>query len=360
VSLTRPILESLKVIDASLSNSIKYAVVGGEQVFGYNVQIYNNSTNTLVYENKVFSFIFQININSNILTNGIEYKLRIRTFNGTVLGDFSNLESNSSEFSDYLVLKCYATPIVSITNLLQDTSNNNYIKNQTFTFTGQYLQQEGVSLKSFRYLLYDKNGILKQSFGEIFQLSGDLEQEITGFENNETYFIELLTINQYNVEATTGLIEFYVQYIQPRIKQLITAENDYNNASIKVQAEVVRVLFEGENYTFENDDWINVKNGEIWIKQDGSFSVESNFTLKLWLKNITENTNFLTILGGQGNITVQLKENRFHAYKKYNDYPSIYSHYATDLINSYDSGTVFFIFLQQVNGMLNIRFEKTN
>jgi hypothetical protein len=354
--LTRPILSSLQVIDATLLNLIKYAVIGGEQVFGYHVQIYNNSNNTLVYENKVFSFIFQININPNVLTNGIEYKLKIRTFNGTVLGDFSNIESNCSEFSDDLILKCYTTPTITITNLLQDTSGNNMIKNQTFTFSGTYSQVQGVSLKSFRYLLYDKNKILKQSFNEKFQLTGDLQQEITGFENNETYYIELLTINQYNVEASSGLIEFYAQYIQPRIRQILSAENDYDNASINVQAKIVRVLFEGENYTFENDDWINLKNGHIHIKQDGSFNVDRDFTLKIWLKDITENVDFLTILGGQGKIRLELRENRIHGYKEYDDM-DIYSHYATNLIDSYNSETVFFIFLQQINGMLNLRHE---
>jgi hypothetical protein len=357
VSLTRPLLDSLKVIDASVDNIIKYSVIGGEQVFGYHIQIYNNSNNILIYENKAFSFIFQINITSNLLINGSEYKLRMRTFNGNVLGDFSNIESNSSAFSEYLILKCYSIPTNSITNLLLDTSGNNMIKNQTFTFIGQYNQLQGVALKSFRYLLYDSNRILKQSFSEIYQTTGDLTQEITGFENNKTYYIELLTINQYNVESSSALIEFYVQYIQPRIRQILTATNDYDNASIKVDAKIVRVQFEGENYTFENDGWINLKNGYIHIKQDESFNVDRDFTLKLWLKDITASVDFLTIVGENGQIRTQLRDNRFHTYKEYNDL-DLYSHYGSDLITNYNNETVFFIFIQQVNGMLNLKFEK--
>jgi hypothetical protein len=360
IILTRPILDSLKIIDGNISNKIKYNVIGGDQVFGYQVRIYDNSTNGLVYDNKAFSFIFEISINNGILVNGREYKLQIRTFNGIVLNDLSNLEGNTSDYSDYLILKCYSTPIVNIDNIPVDSFGNNLIKNQTFVFTGNYSQAEGVALKSFRYLLYDKNKVLSEIFDEVYQLTGELTQEITGFDNNEDYYIQLLTINQYNIETRSALIKFHVEYIEPRIRQVIKAENDFENALIKVEARVVVLYFESDNYTFENNDWVNIKNSNMHLTQGYNFNINGDFTMKIWAKDLTSNTDLLNMIGGQGNIRVILKDYRFHVYKEYSGMNNIYSHYASDIIDSYDSNTVFFIFLQQIGGMLNIQFEKVS
>jgi hypothetical protein len=345
------------VIDGKSDNKIKYNVVGGEQVFGYHVEIYDNTTNALIFYDKVFSFVFEINVYANILTNGTEYKIRVRTFNEHVDSTFSNIDTYSSAFSDFSIMKCFTTPVVTINNLLKDTSGNDMIKNQTFEFSGQYSQTENVSLKSFRYLLYDKNRILLQSYSEKFQLSGNLLQEITGLTNNETYFVELLTINQYDVQTSSGLIQFYVQYIKPKIAQTLKAEVDKENASIRVEAKIVRVLFKGSGYTFDTNDTINVINGSISIDEESNFHINDNFTLKLWVSNIIDNNDFLYIYNSEGKIRLHLQNGRIHAYKEYNDL-DIYSHYASELLGTYTNSTLFYIFLQQVGGMLDIKFEK--
>lgn len=357
MALIRPQLDNFKVFDARKDNIIRYSVQGGEQVGGYILEVYKNSDNTLAYTKKAITFITDIEIPATTLLNGVEYKVRVKTVNTSVLPDFSNMDTNnSSSYSDYMVLRCYSEPSITIPNIPFDDTGNKTIKNQNFTFEGKYQQSEGVQLKSYRYLLYDKEQVLIESFSAVYQLSGVLLQDISGMKNDSEYFIELYVIDQYDQEFSSGLIGFRVNFILPRIRQVLKLENDYKNALIKVEAKIVQVILKATNHTFEDDNWINVENGKVWIDDNGDFKIESDFTCKIYCKELKEKQIWMTMKNRDGYIDIILINNRMHVYKGLLN-SSVVSHYASNEIENYNANDTLLVFVQQVNGRINVIAE---
>lgn len=253
--LTRPSLNGLLVCDATQAIKFDFFVsTNSDQVVGHHVQCVNNITGEIVHEHKTMSFLLTCSIAANQLLNGKEYRVRIRTYNSNIKSDFSNeTNNNTSEWSDYMILKCFTVARVSITNIPIDVTGNRLIKNQTFTFEGEYFQKENVGLKSFRYILYDKDKVVLQVYPEVYQLDGLLKQEMAGFLSDKEYFVELVVLNQYDIETRSELAGFRVDYSLPRITQILQVTNDEENALVKVDAQIIQMLLQSSgNVIFEN------------------------------------------------------------------------------------------------------------
>lgn len=243
------------ISDAISTINIDFVVSGSsDQVTGHHVQCIDNITGIVVHEHKTMSFLLSCRLEPNTLLNGKEYRIRVRTYNSNIAADFGNENSNTtSAWSDYMILKCFTKAEVAVINIPIDTTGNRLIKNQTFTFEGNYSQREDVGLKSFRYILYDKDKVILQIYPEVYQLDGLLKQEITGFTSDKEYYIELVTLNQYDIETRSELVDFRVDYSPPRITQILQVSNDKENALVKIDAQIVQMLLQAEgNYAFEN------------------------------------------------------------------------------------------------------------
>jgi hypothetical protein len=337
MALTTPrIISPIIPFSASQSYTFKFSVISGDQVYSNELEIQKNSDYTQVYLLKIDSFKFEHTINAGVLTNGVEYRCRIRTYNAN--GQYSN-------WSDWVVFKCLSTPIVQITNIIDGKINN-----QTYTFTGSYSQAEGELLQSYKFLLYNGQGVLLSVSPELFD--GLLQYEFTGLQNGVTYKIELKVITVNQVEATTGLVSFIPNYIQPRLATVITLKNIKDQASVEVSANIIQIIGYGSNFTYENNEWANVKNGMVYF-QDG-FNINKDFTLKIWLKNITENEIFLRLLGKYGEIRLIYYQNKIRAYKIVNNFTS---YFVSNEITISAVDNVVFIFMQQINDLINLQAE---
>ena len=314
--------------------------VGGNQVTQNNLEIQRTLDNVVVYNQTIQSFQFNHTVPANTLVNGTEYRVRVRT------GDISN---NFSLFSDWVVFLCLATPVVSIDNITDGIVNN-----QTFIFEGSYSQANGELLQSYRYLLYNENSILLATSPEMFD--GLLQYEFGGLQNQVNYKVELKIITVNLMEATTGLIPFKAEYIQPILTTVINLENKQDEASIQINANVIQIIGEGENFTYINDEKVDVTgaNSKVWF--DEGFTIDRNFTLKIWLEHITENLPFLKLYSGQGYIELVYYGQRIHAFKHmYNG--AFVSHFASSNELTITTLDQVFIFIQQINDLIDIQFE---
>lgn len=352
--LARPVLSALKIINAKEKSTIPFTVKGGEQVGGYVLEIYDNADGSYVKEKKAHSFISEFVILANELANGREYRVRLKTFNTTVLPDFSNInDTNSSEWSDYMVLRCFSDGIVFITNIPTDeASGERLIKNQTFIFEGAYTQLENVQLKSYRYVLYDKDKVIVETFPAVYQTGGILKQQVVGFKNQAEYYIELLTIDQYDMECTSGMIKFRVDYLPPKIQQVLKVTNDYDNALIKSEAQVIQVLIKVDGfYEFINEDELDITTDGTRAYVDDGFSLSKVWSMQFWCRGIEDNKPFLRLRSDDGELIGDIHNNRIHIYKRKNSFAS---HHASDVIENYDKTKPMTIFLSHEDGRVNI------
>lgn len=341
MALTTPILNAITPFDATQAYTFIFSTSGGNQITQNNLVIQKVSDNTVVYNATITTFLLQHTVPANTLQNGVQYKAQIR------VGDANNSWSN---WSPWIVFYCFSPPVVQITNIINGTINN-----QTYTFTGSYTQAEGEKLQSYKFLLYDEHQGLLQISNELFD--GALQYQFTGLQNNKTYYIklEVITVNQ--MQADSGLVMFVPQYTQPKFLSALTLTNLEGTASIQVTANIIQIIGEVDSgtITYINNDWIDLTNGSISFQQ--GFNVDSDFTLKMWFKNVpTDGSVFLKILGGDGYINLEFYNNAFHAFKYlYNG--GVVPHFVSNQISTITNNNVVFLWMQQINDLINLQTE---
>ena len=142
--LIQPIINPIAAFDATVKQIIPFTVIGGAQVIGNRIVIKNNRTGAEVYNHYVPTMKLENYIPANTLTNGEYYNAVIYT------SDSSGAESAPSTAVPFY---CYSQPVLTINNIPE----NRIIQNGTYTFQGNYLQQQSESLDSYQYTLYDSN-----------------------------------------------------------------------------------------------------------------------------------------------------------------------------------------------------------
>lgn len=354
ISLIKPILNLSNVtFDGNFDIIINFVANGGDQIYANEIEIQKNSDNTLVYTNKtvVPTFSLQQTIPANILTNGIIYKIHLRTYNNS--GQFS-------DWSDWVIINCFSNPIIDIINV----TNNGIINGQTYIFTGSYTQSENNLLQYYKYILYDSNMIELENSGLLFD--GLLNYQITGFNNNSTYKIELQVTTQHNV--TISIIKtFTASYIQPMFNNLVTLTNNSEQASIDIDIEAIRILGQTTGtITIENNDWVNALNGIVYFDNSNGFTLlKGDWVYEWWGSNLVDSKllvngvlegTLITKLYGQNNVILKIEyyDGAFHLYKYIGDF--LFSHYISNVINA-TADNVVYLFCKSENDRISLQCE---
>lgn len=243
----------------------------GDRQTSYRLLINKNSDNSLIYDSTKLSSLNNFHIlTANTLTNGVQYKYTITNWNSL----------DESATSDWILLKASSTPTVSFTNLI----DNAEILNSAYTLTGAYSQLESVAIKTWQILLYDSSNNLL-SYSPI-TFNNIIEYEFAGLTNNTGYSAEIQVVSQDNLLASTGKIHFTVRYETPKSAIALEAINKSNLGATELRWNVFQIIGQGDNFTYEDNDKVNVLNGKVWF--DDGFSISNDFTLEVWLESITD------------------------------------------------------------------------
>ena len=337
MALTTPILNAITPFPSDEANIFTFQVIGGAtQVAQNRLEIQQTSDNTSVYNQVVSSFAFTHTLPANTLTNGTEYKARVQTLNsdGTIM----------STFSEFVVFNVIDRPVVTITTIVNETVNA-----QTVTFTGSYTQTHD-TLQSYRYILYDANQNIIQSFSEKFD--GLLQQEITELENGVTYFLELKTVSTLGMEGTSGLRRFVPTYVPPILPTIITLENLVDQGAIRVTGSLTQLVFQltdGSSPVYIDNELLDITDKTITLS---GLSVGEDFTFKIWARNITEDNFRFRLYTGLSFFQVTYENNRFYLRKFINN-QNIYYLITTDEI-TFTASDVVGITIQQIDEFCNI------
>jgi hypothetical protein len=208
-------------------------------------------------------------------------------------------------------------------------------------------------LQSYRFYLYQDDSLLGYS-PELF--NGLLEYEFTGFQNDETYEIELKVVSVDGLEQSLKL-SFVAKYIQPRLANVINLENNAENGSIKITAKVKQIIGQIDSGTINyiDNDWIDLHSGIVSFSNDDGFKINTeDFSIKMWIKDIKVDEYFLTMDGQYGSIKMNYYNNRIHVWKEMN---GIKNHFASDEIYITSSNDVVFIFIQSVENGIEIKSQ---
>ena len=343
MALTTPSLSTILPFSSTQSQILTFLVLSGDQVVRNNLVIENNSTNVEVYNQSVESFQLQHILPVNTLTNGIEYRAKIRT------GNLAN--EWSLNFSEWIYFYVLSSPTI----LIPTIDENHKVYNSTINFTATYTQSESELMSSYKFLIYDTNQNLLKTYSEQFSdgTTPPITQEITGLENEELYYLEVKGISIHSQLSTSGLIAFTPFFITPRLITTLNVENLPSQGAVKLSVQLIQEIgqIDSGTVTFIDNNWVNLTNGQISF-QDG-FQLGSDFILKLWCKNIPDNVVFLKLISEYGKIEFIRVENKIHTFKYLNGLTTIVPHFISNsLIVGVD--VEFMIYLQSLNNALEI------
>lgn len=338
--LQKPFNISLKgtTIDGNEDNTVTWQVSGDIQT-AYKIDILSNIDNSLVWTTgNITSYSLKHTIPSGVLTNGHEYKIVIQVWS----------QLGNTQTSDAEVFQTSSRPIVTVNNI-------GTVNSFSYNFSATYSQAENVPLRNYYVNLYndEKKLIDNSNIKTILPM----EHLFSNLQTEEKYYIEFIATSAKGLVGTSGLVEFSVFYIRPKMNVDLQARN-VDDAGIELSWYVKQIIGKTDGAEFINNEKIDTTNRtKVWF--DEGFDINKNFTLKLWIEqpymsNVVEQVDLITLYGVNGTISLQYwNDNKFHLWKEVN---GLRSHWSSEEV----TGDSYFVFMQQVEKDMNITSEVSN
>lgn len=287
--LTQPIINPISAFDATKQQSITFVVIGGAQVVGNRLIIRNNQTGEVVYDKIQSSMKLEHILPANSLKNNNFYNAVIYTI------DNGNDESVASVPIPFY---CYTQPVLTIDNI----PSSGTIENGTYSFQGNYVQNEGELLNSYKFILYDSNKeILSQSSLIYYNTDNSLTYLFSGMSNNTSYYVELTGETVNGTILTSGIKSFTVRYIQPASFAICDLVNDCENGYIQISSNIVAI--DGKSNptppTYIDDKEVDLRESNSWVEWDNGFNIKDDFTLRAWGREFNPYEPIITLSNQQ-------------------------------------------------------------
>jgi hypothetical protein len=303
----------------------------GDISTSFSIEIYNNDDDTLMWSiPRTYSYALSYTIPANSLTANKDCKIAITVWNSA--GEFAT--------SNFVTFTVTSKPVVTVDPF-------DIITNHSYLFTATYSQSEMVRIRSYTVNLYDANQVLIRTSGE--KTDELLEHRFSALKNNTSYFVEFIVVSKFELSASSGLLPFSVQYENPDMYFEVSAANS-DKASIKLNWKVIQVIGKTSiEPIYIDGQELDVREGKVYF--DEGFSLDRDFTLNVWLRNIPYEKDLISLNGTNGQIYIQYwGDNRFHMFKKIGNFTA---HYATNQVE----GNEYFLCIQQIGRRMNIYAE---
>lgn len=353
MSLTKPIIGSIKAFDSSTQKIIEFISQAGQQVIGNTLVIKNQLTGNTVFNDYTETFQYNHIIPANILTNGTSYQATIQTF---------GVDGVSSPVSDPVQFQCLSTPIINISNLPVSL----IIQASNYNFIGDYYQAQGELLQYFEFNLYDNNGILLSTSGAVY--STDIQYTFYGLEDNTAYFIELIVNTVNGMTTSTGQILFNVDYIIPDFYTINQLENLCDTGQIQISSNI-HVIVGSSNPSppiYIDDKEVDLRKDGSWVRFEDGFSINNDFTLKLIGRDFKPNSKIIELSGNNGKLILNWvvdnftfdEEKAFIELYCYNDDLTEFKYYIkSNYISTPNATEDVFVWLRRIDNLYDLRIE---
>lgn len=282
MALTQPILNSIAAFDATQEHIFSFISIGGDQVIGSQLTIYDNETGSQVYQGNYTSFKFEYPLPAGTLTNGKYYNATISTIN------------NSSEFgepSNPVAFYCYTAPVLTITNIPASGT----IEQSNYTFQGNYVQAEGELLNGYQYTLYNSNR--EQISQSAILYDGLYQYTFSGMANDTSYYVELSGSTVNNTPVSSGLLLFTIRYIQPASFAICDLANNCENGFIQISSNIVSIdgKSEPDPPKYIDNKEVDLTDDGSWVQWDEGFNIQNDFTMRIWGRSFGDNEPIVTM-----------------------------------------------------------------
>lgn len=298
MALTRPTLIAVPSFDATQSFTFTFTVQSGSaQIVANQLTIRRQSDNEIVYQEKQETFKYEHIVNADELINGTYYNAVVSVFDA---------DDNQSPISIPIQFWCYTTPTIEFTNI----PSNNIIENASFNFAFTYNQIEGELINSYVINLYNAFQTQIATSGVVYVQNGSPPYEgnylFSGFDNDTTYFIEIIATTINRAVVSSEKVQFNVQYSRPDLFTLVELTNNCDEGYITLKSNIV--LIEG---TSNPTPPVYIDNASVDLTQDGSwvewnngYNISGDFLTRLWFRNPNPYSQILQFTNAQGQTIV--------------------------------------------------------
>lgn len=208
-----------KAVDASVDNVFSWQSQGEPQTH-YQLKIYE-LPNTLIYDStKLAGDDNEYTLPASSLTNNKEYKWTVETFG-----------ASGSATSNEVYLKTNAKPTVT---LIVPAS----LTVQSYTIIATYAQTDGISMKQYKFIMYDDADNVIDDTGWLYDYS--LTYILDGLISGNTYKVECLVVAQNGLDATSGKQSFTVSYLKPDATRSIITIPQNDRGSMLVRWDTLK------------------------------------------------------------------------------------------------------------------------
>lgn len=297
MALSKPTLYSVPAWDVELGYSFRFNVVGGDQIVGSTLKIYNNLTSDLVYTN-VYTSYDSVNVvppDAIGLENGGYYYANLTTRNAN---DEESVVSNTIQFY------CFSTPSWDFT--VESGIPSGIISNSTLDASVTYDQAEQENLNSYIVNLYSADDRLLATSGTQYTDTAELPTIVkwvfSGLSDYTQYKIEATGITVHGTEITTGRQSFTVNYISPEGFSNFILTNNCQEGYIAINSNYVNIVGESNPDPAEyiDDEEIDLTEDGSWARWRDGFIVPSNFTANVWFREPNENIDLVIMRNSNG------------------------------------------------------------
>ena len=296
MALLKPILQSQTAFDATTLSTFTFNVPsGGDQVVSNRLTIINQASGEIIYQATQTTFTYTHTLAANTLTNGVYYSAYVNTYNssGTISAD-----SNTIPFY------CYTTPGYSFTNL----PTGNIINNSSFDFEVTYTQTENELLNSYEFNLYDAQNVLITTSNVLYVGSTaapptTISYTFTGLVDATSYYVQALGTTLGGTSLQTALTQITVQYSQPTVYALMTLTQNCNGGYVTLTSNLTNISGTSSPSPpiYISDAEVDLSASGSWVNwNDGQIDVDGNWTLGIWGRNFTANTQILPFTTSAG------------------------------------------------------------
>lgn len=246
MAMITPICSPIAAFDATSAYTFYFTSSGGDQVVANRLVIVtNDTTQSIVYNQQVTSYQFQQTVPAGTLSNGNAYLYYFITYDSS---------GNASANSNQVPFKCFATPIITFTNI----NNNDKISASTFTFNFTYSQNEGEIFNSLIVYLYTSTGTLFSQSTPIYAESGatvpiNLSYTFSAMENKTSYYINVVGLTINNTPFQSSNVNFEINYSQPELYTQLSLTNMCDDGYVEISSNLIVAEGTGSGYTYVNE-----------------------------------------------------------------------------------------------------------
>lgn len=277
--MSAPLIQTVIPFDATQDYVLSFSYLGF-QVRKNKVIIRDNTTNLIVYEQKIISTLLKHTVPAKRLTNGMTYNIQVQVY---------DIDDKGSPLSNMIVFSCAATPLFVFNNL----SSDDVIKESYINLQIKYNQLNGELLNTYVVQLYNFSKQL--IYTSDTKNSNELSTMISGLEHNSQYYMRAIGETVNHILLDTGYIPFLCNYLKPATFSYLELSNKNREASVAITSNIISI----EGYS--NSEPIYIDGKMLDLSADGknvifdeAFNIRDNFTRHIQGRNFNNGKVFYT------------------------------------------------------------------